>query len=87
MKPVTKSSDAITYDPRKGFHVDLKSLQEPEGRYLCEARYNDLVRDVEYAITRKVKKIAPANLRGTRRNSSNIFPNRTISFLLLKFQL
>jgi len=50
-KPVTTSNDAIVYDARKGFRVILKKVEDPEGRYICTTRYNDLVIDVEYIIT------------------------------------
>lgn len=49
-RPVTKANDAIVYDPRKGFRVNLKNVEQPEGRYLCTAHYNNDVRDVEYTI-------------------------------------
>lgn len=66
IKPVTKSNDAIVYDPRKGFRVILKKVQDPEGRYICTARYNDIVSDVEYTITAKyVAPVAPDNYEGT----------------------
>lgn len=59
-KPITTSDDAIIYDPRKGFRINLKRVEDPEGKYLCTARYNDLVRDVEYILTTKTKSEAPA---------------------------
>lgn len=67
IKPVTKSSDAILYDPRKGFRVIVKKVEDPEGRYICTARYNDLVKDVEYTITsipKSVAPVAPGNYEG-----------------------
>lgn len=51
MKPETKSNDAIVYDPRKGYRINLRKVVNPEGRYICTARYNDFVRDLEYTIT------------------------------------
>lgn len=65
MKPVTKSSDAIVYDTRKGFRINLRKLEDPEGEYICTARYNDLVRDVEYTIASKSAPTPPpANYEG-----------------------
>jgi len=54
-RPVTKADDAIIYDPRKGFRINLRKVEDPEGRYLCTAYYNDDVRDVEYTITSGIK--------------------------------
>ncbi|KAG4071302.1 hypothetical protein HA402_004006 [Bradysia odoriphaga] len=54
-RPVTKADDAITYDPRKGFRINLRKIEDPEGRYLCTAYYNNDVRDVEYTIASSVR--------------------------------
>jgi hypothetical protein len=55
-RPVTKSDDAITYDPRKGFRVNIKKVEDLEGRYLCTAYSdNNDVKDVEYTITSGIK--------------------------------
>lgn len=48
---VTKSDDAIAYDPQKGFRVKLTQIEDPEGKYICTANSKDDVRDVEYTIT------------------------------------
>lgn len=49
-KPVTKGNDAIVYDPRKGFRINIKKVENLDGRYLCTANYNNEVRDVEYTV-------------------------------------
>lgn len=49
-RPVTKTDDAIIYDPRKGFRMNLKRIEDPEGQYICSAKYNNEYRDVEYTI-------------------------------------
>jgi len=50
-KPVVRANDAIIYDARRGFRINLKKVEDLEGRYLCTAHYNNDVRDVEYTIT------------------------------------
>jgi hypothetical protein len=46
-----KSSDAVTYDPRRGFTVKTDRIdQSPEGTYVCTARLGTNVRSVEYQV-------------------------------------
>jgi hypothetical protein len=45
-----KSSDAVSYDPKVGFKLQLDKLDEPEGTYVCTGRYGSLVRGVEYTV-------------------------------------
>ena len=46
-----KSSDAVTYDPRRGFTVKTDRIdQSPEGTYVCTARLDTNVRSVEYQV-------------------------------------
>jgi len=59
IRPVTTSDDAIVYDARKGFRINLKKVEDPEGRYICTARYNDLIIDVEYTITSTIPSKSP----------------------------
>ncbi|KAJ6634782.1 hypothetical protein Bhyg_13361 [Pseudolycoriella hygida] len=49
--PKVTAEGAISYDPRKGFRINLKKLEDPEGLYICSGRYKDLVVDVEYTVT------------------------------------
>jgi len=44
--------DAVRYDPKVGFHVDLDKIENPEGIYVCTARYKELVRGIEYTVVR-----------------------------------
>ncbi|OXA40497.1 Pro-epidermal growth factor [Folsomia candida] len=45
-----KTPDAISYDPKAGFTVDINKVETPEGTYVCTARHGSYVRSVEYRV-------------------------------------
>jgi len=53
-KAISKSDDIYVYDPRKGFRVNLNKIEVPEGTYVCVARYNKVVKRVDYGVTSDV---------------------------------
>ena len=48
------SKDAIVYNPRKGFTVDLNKVEDAEGRYKCTARAESFVAELEFNVTSKI---------------------------------
>lgn len=60
---VTKSIDAILYDPREGFRVNLNKIEDTEGTFVCTGRYNNIVREVEYTVTSGFER-PPQNIEG-----------------------
>ncbi len=45
-----RSSDAVTFDPKIGFTLKLNRIDNPEGTYVCTARKDSFVRQVEYKV-------------------------------------
>lgn len=85
-RPVTKSNDAIVYDPRKGFRINLRKVENPEGRYICTAHYNNDVRDLEYDITSKSEpeSAPPDNYEGTYEAVNSVRKRFQIFFLRIQ---
>jgi len=61
-KVKVRSSDAVSYDPKEGFTLKLDKIDDPEGTYVCTAKYANSVRMVEYTIKSRFYETPSGNL-------------------------
>jgi len=47
----------VTFDPKEGARLNIAEMDDPEGVYVCTARYNNLVRGIEYTLRYPTSKV------------------------------
>ena len=41
-------NESISYDPKTGFHLVRADFEDPRGKYICSAAYNNTIRYIEF---------------------------------------